>query len=275
MLEDPVISFKTELGSIYTYDSGGRVSRQKSALGSTMEASTSSFDRTVFVSPKDIYSARMGYEMRGLRPLEDGTLQGLDFNEDKLDKVKFLELRQKKVPFDEEYISSGGTITPRSITPELQPKMGYYPFEYNLGDNKFHAGSQVVEIHKRFPITTRVGPPPPESGTTLRNVGTEPAQPTLRGTGLTETVYSGALSHEEQMDKIQRMKDKKEAAAKTAQEKPKLEAEKKERKAARRAHRPKKKERKAAKRAHRQAREAAKQASKNAGGISVRRTRRC
>jgi hypothetical protein len=121
--------------------------------------------------------------------------------------------------------------------------------------------AEAVKTEGVEPVTKRVGPPPPESGTTLRNVGTEPAQPTLRGTGLAETVYSGALSHEEQMDKIQRMKDKKEAAAKTAQEKPRLKAEKKERKVARRA--------------DRQAREAAKQASKNAGGISVRRTRRC
>jgi hypothetical protein len=136
------------MGSIYTYDSGGRVSRQKSALGSTMEASTSSFDRTVFVSPEDRGAVEIGYK-RGLKPLEDGTLQGLDYNEDKLDKVKFLELRQKGVSFDEAYISSGGTITPRSITPELQPQMGYYPFEYNLGDNKYHAGSKVVQINRR------------------------------------------------------------------------------------------------------------------------------
>jgi hypothetical protein len=121
--------------------------------------------------------------------------------------------------------------------------------------------AEAVKTEGVEPVTKRVGPPPPESGTTLRNVGTEPAQPTLRGTGLAETVYSGALSHEEQMDKIQRMKDQKEAAAKRAQEKPRLEAEKKERKAARRA--------------HRQARKAAEQASKNPGGIPVRRTRRC
>lgn len=153
-----ISSFETALGSVYTYDPSGRVLRQKSALGSTMEASTSSFDRTVFVSPQDRGAVEAGYQ-RGLKPLEDGTLQGLDYNRDKLDNVKFSELRKKGVSFDEAYTSSGGTITPRNITPELQPKMGYNPFEYNLGNNKYHVGSEVTKINKAAaPIASSVTP---------------------------------------------------------------------------------------------------------------------
>lgn len=155
-----VSSFETSLGSVYTYDSSGRVLRQKSAaMGSTMEASTSSFDRTVFVSPQDRHAVEAGYQ-RGLKPLEDGTLQGLDYNQDKLDNAKFMELRYKKgVAFDEAYTSSGGTITPRNITPELQPKIGYNVFEYNLGDNHFHVGNEVTKINKATaPIASSVTP---------------------------------------------------------------------------------------------------------------------
>jgi hypothetical protein len=97
--------------------------------------------------------------------------------------------------------------------------------------------AEAVKTEGVEPVTKRVGPPPPESGTTLRNVGTEPAQPTLRGTGLTERVYSGSLSHEEEIAKIEKIKSQKEKAARKAQERLKLEAEKKERKAARRARR--------------------------------------
>jgi hypothetical protein len=113
-----------------------------------MEASTSSFDRTVFVSPEDRGAVEIGYK-KGLKPLEDGTLQGLDYNRDKLDEAKFLELRQKGASFDEAYISSGGTITPRNIIPELQPKMGYNPFEYNLEGSSYHVGNEVVQINRR------------------------------------------------------------------------------------------------------------------------------
>jgi len=125
-------------------------------MGSTMEASTSSFDKTVFVSPQDRGAVEAGYQ-RGLRPLEDGTLQGLDYNQDKLDNVKFGELRKKGISFDEAYTSSGGTITPRNITPELQPKMGYNPFEYNLGNNKYHVGNEVTKINKAVSQSTGSG----------------------------------------------------------------------------------------------------------------------
>lgn len=162
-----VSSFETSQGSVYTYDSSGRVLRQKSALGSTMKASTSSFDRTVFVSPEDASAVKIGYE-RGLGPLEDGTLQGLDYNRDKLDNVKFGGLRKQGVSFDEAYTSSGGTITPRNITPELQPKIGYNPFEYNLKDNKYHAGNEVTKITPiTEPVTKRIDTTPPKSATVV------------------------------------------------------------------------------------------------------------
>jgi len=154
-----VSSFETSRGSVYNYDSSGRVFRQQSATrGSTGEAVRSSFDRTVFVAPKDITPVKLGYQ-RGLKALEDGTLQGLDFNADKLDTKKLMQLTSQGMSFDEAYTSSGGIITPRNITPELQPKMGYHPFEYNLNNNKYHAGNEVTKINKATaPIASSVTP---------------------------------------------------------------------------------------------------------------------
>lgn len=171
------MSFETSMGSIYTRDSSGRISRQKSTGGSTMEASTSSFDRTVFVSPEDVSAVKIGYE-RGLRPLEDGTLQGLDYNRDKLDNVKFGGLRKQGVSFDEAYTSSGGTITPRNITPELQPKIGYNPFEYNLEDKKFHAGNEIVRINEKDSLIPQTSAPNIEDLRKLGSSGTVEASPT-------------------------------------------------------------------------------------------------
>ena len=123
------------------------------------------------------------------------------------------------------------------------------------------ARKEAEEKARKKPVTKRIGSTPPESGTTLKNVGTEPAQTRLRGQGLVETVYSGRQTHEEQVDKIGRIKQRRDKQTKKAEEKPKLEAEKKERKAARRA-----------RRESDAATETAEQASKNPGGIPVRRT---
>lgn len=144
-----LLSFETSMGSVYTYNSSGRVSRQKSTGGSTMEASSSSFDRTAFLEGNDLTSARMGLE-RGLAPTESGQFRGLDYDQSKLDRKKFNNLRNNnKMSFDEAYRNSGGIISERLITPESQPRMGYSPLEYNLGDRKFHAGNEVTKITRK------------------------------------------------------------------------------------------------------------------------------
>jgi hypothetical protein len=183
-------SFKTSQGSVYTYGDDGRVTRQKSVLGSTMEASSSSFDKTVFLSQEDLTSAKTGLG-RGLRPTESGQFRGLDYDPSKMDQQKFMDLRFKqKKAFDEAYTSAGGTISERLITPETQPKIGLHPLEYNLGDNKFHAGNEVTEIVAQdgtitridpkasvvpeaapAPTTARIDSTPPPSGSTMKPVG--------------------------------------------------------------------------------------------------------
>ena len=164
-----VSSFETSQGSVYTYAVDGRVLRQKSAAGSTMDASVSIFDRTFFFDEKDTRAARMGLE-RGLRPTESGQFRGLDYDDSKLDKQKFMDLikrEQSKRPFtndprflgrhvwesaegrksfDEAYIQAGGTISERLITPETQPRLGLHPLEYNLGNARIHAGNKITKI---------------------------------------------------------------------------------------------------------------------------------
>lgn len=151
-----VTSFQTSQGSVYTYDSDGRVHRQKSAQGSTMEASSSSFDRTAFLSETDIDSARMGLE-RGLRPTESGQFRGLDYDSSKMNSKLFMDLRfgQKK-SYDEAFTAAGGTITERLITPSTEPQLGYSPLEYNVGDQKFHAGNVVTQISYKDGTTKQV-----------------------------------------------------------------------------------------------------------------------
>lgn len=141
-----IFQFETSQGSVYTYGSDGRVLRQKSQSGSTMEATSSSFDRTAFLSPEDLKSARMGLE-RGLKPTDSGQFRGLDYNDSGLNSKQFMDLRFKqKKSFDEAYQLSGGKISERLITPEFEPRLGYHPLEYNLGDTKFHAGNEVTRI---------------------------------------------------------------------------------------------------------------------------------
>ena len=211
-------SFKTSQGSVYTYGADGRVTRQKSVSGSTMEASSSSFDKTVFLPEEDLSSAKAGLG-RGLRPTESGQFRGLDYDPSKMDKQKFMDLRFKqKKAFDEAYTSAGGTISERLITPETQPKIGLHPLEYNLGDNKFHAGNEVTEIVAQdgtvtridpkasvvpeaapAPTTARIDSTPPPSGSTMKPVGTEiPADEVTRSVkprAVSESRLRGLIEH--------------------------------------------------------------------------------
>jgi hypothetical protein len=141
-----VSSFETSQGSVYTYGADGKVLRQKSVAGSTMDASISMFDRTAFLPEADFKAARMGLE-RGLRPTESGQFRGLDYDDSKMDQQKFMDLRFKgKKSFDEAFTGAGGTISERLITPETQPRLGLNPLEYNLGNARVHAGNKITKI---------------------------------------------------------------------------------------------------------------------------------
>jgi len=153
---NPVTSFQTSQGSVYTYDSDGRVHRQKSTVGSSMEASSSSFDRTVFLPETDIESARLGLE-RGLKPTESGQLRGLDYDSSKMNSKLFMDLRFRgRKSYDEAFTAAGGTITERLITPSTEPQLGYNPLEYNIGDQKFHPGNVVTQISYKDGSTKQI-----------------------------------------------------------------------------------------------------------------------
>ena len=153
---NPVTSFQTSQGSVYTYDSDGRVHRQKSTVGSSMEASSSSFDRTVFLPETDIESARLGLE-RGLKPTESGQLRGLDYDSNKMNSKLFMDLRFRgRKSYDEAFTAAGGTITERLITPSTEPQLGYNPLEYNIGDQKFHPGNVVTQISYKDGSTKQI-----------------------------------------------------------------------------------------------------------------------
>jgi hypothetical protein len=114
-----------------------------------MDASISMFDRTAFLPEADFKAARMGLE-RGLRPTESGQFRGLDYDDSKMDQQKFMDLRFKsKKSFDEAFIGAGGTISERLITPETQPRLGLHPLEYNLDNQRFHAGNDVTKITRK------------------------------------------------------------------------------------------------------------------------------
>jgi len=68
------------------------------------------------------------------------------------------------------------------------------------------------------PVTKRIGPTPPESGTTLKNVGEEPAQTRLRGKAIEyEKVYPAPnQSHEATMADIENIKKQRQKSAEAA-----------------------------------------------------------
>jgi len=90
------------------------------------------------------------------------------------------------------------------------------------------------------PVTKRVGPTPPESGTTLKNVGEEPAQTRLRGKAIKEyeKVYPAPnQSHEATMADIENIKKQRQKSAEAAVTAEQNAREKAERKVKRRTER--------------------------------------
>lgn len=128
---------------------------------------------------------------------------------------------------------------------------------------------QVPSVKETEPVTKRIGPTPPESGTTLKNVGKEPAQTRLRGKAIEKVYPAPNQSHEGTMADIANIKKQRQESAEAAVTAEQNAREKNERKVKRRE------VRKTEAEAAREARETAEKAAKNPGGIPVRRTGRC
>ena len=78
---------------------------------------------------------------------------------------------------------------------------------------------QIPSVKETEPVTKRIGPTPPESGTTLKNVGKEPAQTRLRGKAIKEyeKVYPAPnQGHEATMADIANIKKQRQKSAEAA-----------------------------------------------------------
>lgn len=150
----PVVSFETWQREFYKYGTDGKL-RIDSNYGGFSEGEepdvyeyylgdgvpgrheddlySTGFDEVVFVHGSDVIATKRGLE-RGLVPKKDGQLRGLDYDDSKLDERQFVALlASEKKSFDGAFIQAGGTISERLITPSTQPRLGYYPVEYNPG----------------------------------------------------------------------------------------------------------------------------------------------
>lgn len=137
--------------------------------------------------------------------------------------------------------------------------------EFNERPGKYFP-VQIPTVKETEPVTKRIGPTPPESGTTLKNVGREPAQTRLRGKAIEKVYPTPNLGHEATIADIENIKKQRQKADEAAQRAEQKAQERAQKKVTRRT------ERKTKAEAARAATETAEQASKNPGGIPVRRT---
>lgn len=153
------LSFETSQGSRYEYGEDGQVSRQKSVQGTTMDASTSTFENTVFVDAETQRELHQAFQRgKGLR--EDGSLHGQKYDATNLRGRSFNILRSGKdingekrpehlVPsFDVAYQISGGKITETEPKFSYDPEIGLFPFEWD-SDGTFHPGSEITNVTTR------------------------------------------------------------------------------------------------------------------------------
>ena len=152
-------SFETSQGSVYTYGEDGRVSRQKSAQGSTMEASTSSLENTIFVDYETQRELWQAFQRgKGLR--EDGSLHGQKYDASGLNGRAFNKLRSgklsdgQKIPdhvvpsFDVAYEIAGGKITETKPKFSYEPEVGLFVFEWD-SNGRYHPGNEVINVTTR------------------------------------------------------------------------------------------------------------------------------
>jgi len=142
-------SFTTSNGSVYTRQQDGtylRVQDQNNATSVNPPDSTR-FSNTKFAANIDDATAIQMAHERGLFLVnDDGTLVGLRFIDDGLDKAEMMRLRRDELMgFDEAYVAAGGRIERINVTLADTPTKGSFPIEWDDAGN-FHAGSEVSEV---------------------------------------------------------------------------------------------------------------------------------
>lgn len=144
-----VVQFETANGSIYTRQADGTFSRKKDPQRSTtMEATESRYDNTVFVSEDDAYLINVQGQ-RGPIIDKDGDLVGRRYDDTNLDSAKFMSFRRDGDNFDTAYKKAGGTVQEEKIPAiriSREPQSGLKPVEWNNNSNQFHVGSAVSSI---------------------------------------------------------------------------------------------------------------------------------
>lgn len=148
-IEDEATSFTTSNGSVYTRQQDGtylRVQDQNNATSVNPPDSTR-FSNTKFAANIDDATAIQMAHERGLFLVnDDGTLVGLRFIDDGLDKAEMMRLRRDELMgFDEAYVAAGGRIERINVTLADTPTKGSFPIEWDDAGN-FHAGSEVSEV---------------------------------------------------------------------------------------------------------------------------------
>lgn len=128
-IEDEATSFTTSNGSVYTRQQDGtylRVQDQNNATSVNPPDSTR-FSNTKFAANIDDATAIQMAHERGLFLVnDDGTLVGLRFIDDGLDKAEMMRLRRDELMgFDEAYVAAGGRIERINVTLADTPLRGH------------------------------------------------------------------------------------------------------------------------------------------------------